>query len=335
VTNRSPLDLTTTSIITTGGGTVTASRPPRTVVTYLRPVPESTPLARGVVRQLLDGELDPDSLDTAELCVSELVTNAILHASTDVELRVTLASQRVRLAVRDQSDELPTLERHTTTASTGRGLAMVIAIADAWGIERHDHRGKTVWCELSESGGRALHPDIDDVLETWQLTFHDADGGEPDLRHPGVTVTLVGYPVRLGLALQEHYDAVVRECQLLAAPRPRGASALPGELVDLAQALVERYPTELSHLARPDPRRVAAEARGDETVDLDYAWSQQDVPLLEWWQHIFDKVDAHARAGDLLVPGISAELARLRSWALTEFAEQPRGASPRPWSSAG
>jgi hypothetical protein len=63
VTNRSPLDLTTTSIITTGGGTVTASRPPRTVVTYLRPVPESTPLARGVVRQLLDGEPTVESVD--------------------------------------------------------------------------------------------------------------------------------------------------------------------------------------------------------------------------------------------------------------------------------
>lgn len=309
-----------------------SSRHPRTVVTYLRPVPESTPLARGVVRQLLDGELHPDALNTAELCVSELVTNAILHASTDVELSVTLASHRVRLAVRDQSDDLPTLERHTSTASTGRGLAMVIAIADAWGIERHDHQGKTVWCELTQSTSDAPFPDIEDVLDTWELTLNDVGDRQPGTGTGSARVTLLGYPVRLGLALQEHYDAVVRECQLLAAPRRRGASPLPGELVELAQALAERYPTELSHLARPDPRRVAAEARGDETVDLDYAWSEDDVPVLQWWQRIFDEVDAHARAGDLLVPGISEELARLRSWALTEFAEQPRGAAPRPWS---
>jgi len=123
----------------------------------------------------------------------------------------------------------------------------------------------------------------------------------------------------------------VRECQLLAAPRRQGAPALPANLVELARALAERYPAELSHFARPDPRRVAAEARGEATVDLEYAWSEDDVPLLQAWQQIFDEVDVHARAGDLLVPGISAELARLRGWALTEFTDQPRGAPPRPW----
>ena len=310
---------------------MSSSRLPRTIVTYLRPVPESTPLARGVVRQLLDGELDTDALDTAELCVSELVTNAILHASTDVELSVTLARQRVRLAVRDQSSDLPTLERHTSTASTGRGLAMVIAIADAWGIERHDARGKTVWCELVEGAPSALQLDIQDVLDAWELTQGDVVPDQVTPQRGTTTVCLIGYPVKLGLALQEHYDAVVRECQLLAAPRRTGSQHLPASLVELAQALAERYPTELSHFARPDPRRVAAESRGEKTVDLDYSWSEDDMPLLQWWQRIFDEVDAHARAGDLLVPGISTELARLRGWALTEFAEQPRGAAPRPW----
>jgi anti-sigma regulatory factor (Ser/Thr protein kinase) len=310
---------------------VTSSRPARTIVTYLRPTPESTPLARGVVRRLLDGALDADALDTAELCVSELVTNAILHASTDVELSVTLERQRVRLAVRDQSSELPTLERHTRTASTGRGLAMVIAIADAWGIERHDYRGKTVWCELVEGRSTAARGDIQDVMDAWELTLADVPAEAPEPQRGTTTVSLIGYPVKLGLALQEHYDAVVRECQLLAAPRRRGAQKLPANLVELAQALAERYPTELSHFARPDPRRVAAEARGDQTVDLEYSWSEDDLPLLQSWQLIFDEVDAHARAGDLLVPGISPDLARLRGWALTEFVEQPRGEAPRPW----
>jgi anti-sigma regulatory factor (Ser/Thr protein kinase) len=309
---------------------VTSPRRARTIVTYLRPVPESTPLARGVVRQLLDGQLDETALDTAELCVSELVTNAILHASTDVELSVTLNRQRVRLAVRDQSSELPTLERHTSTASTGRGLAMVIAMADAWGIERHDYRGKTVWCELAEGSSGTPQLDIQDVLDAWELTMSDVPEAA-EAEHGTTTVSLIGYPVQLGLALQEHYDAVVRECQLLAAPRRQGAPALPANLVELARALAERYPAELSHFARPDPRRVAAEARGDATVDLEYSWSEDDVPLLQAWQQIFDEVDVHARAGDLLVPGISAELARLRGWALAEFANQPRGAAPRPW----
>lgn len=311
-----------------------SSSQPRTVVTYLRPVPESTPLARGVVRQLLDGELDETALDTAELCVSELVTNAILHASTDVELSVTLARQRVRLAVRDQSDEMPTLERHTSTASTGRGLAMVIAIADAWGVDRHEREGKTVWCELVEGAGGTLQVDIQDVLDTWELTLNDVPNRVTRPGPGGTTVLLLEYPVKLGLALQEHYDAVVRECQLLAAPRRTGAQPLPPNLVELAKALAERYPKELSHFARPDPRRVAAEARGEDSVDLDYSWSQDDVPLMRWWQGVFDEVDAHARAGDLLVPGIPDELAKLRGWALAEFAEQPRGAAPRPWGAA-
>jgi anti-sigma regulatory factor (Ser/Thr protein kinase) len=73
------------------------------------------------VRQLLDGELDGVALDTAELCVSELVTNAILHASTDVELSVTLSRQRVRLAVRDSPASCPrwsgTPARHQRAAA--------------------------------------------------------------------------------------------------------------------------------------------------------------------------------------------------------------------------
>ena len=130
-----------------------------------------------------------------------------------------------------------------------------------------------------------------------------------------------------------------------AAGQPRRAGACPGRAVP--DGAVPLRPTgsppgrrrgawrvtQVGQIPRDDAHPVGPGPidQRDETVDLDYSWSEDDVPLLHWWQGIFDEVDAHARAGDLLVPGISPELARLRGWALSEFAEQPRGAAPRPW----
>lgn len=301
----------------------------QTVASTLQPDPASTPRARALVRELLADSPHQSLLDRAELCVSELVTNAILHAATEVDLRVTAGPDGLRVSVRDRSPALPALERHSTTASTGRGLAMVVAVADDWGVDFGDGPGKSVWCTLVPRTPDRQPPDIHEVLNDWRLTLSEVDRAPAA---PGTTdVVLMGYPVDLGLALQEHYDAVVRECQLLVAPRPAGHE-LPANLVELARALAERYPTELSLLARPDPRRLAAEARGEATVDLSYPWSEQETPALRSLLRIFDEVDARARAGELLVPGITPDLVRLRAWVFDEFMRQPHGHPPVPWA---
>ena len=143
------------------------------VVAALEPVPQSAPRARAVVRDALAGSSAEAVLDLAELCVSELVTNAVLHAGTQLRLEVSIDVDRVRLSVSDQSGNAPVLTRHTRTASTGRGLAMVAAVADAWGVLDDPAGGKTVWCLLSDHRGADAELDITDVLDAWGLSAAD------------------------------------------------------------------------------------------------------------------------------------------------------------------
>jgi anti-sigma regulatory factor (Ser/Thr protein kinase) len=86
-------------------------------------------------------------LDTVALLVTELVTNAVLHACTPLQLQIETRSDHVRLCVEDTSERQPELRNYATDAVTGRGLALVEALSSSWGVETTP-TGKTVWCEI-------------------------------------------------------------------------------------------------------------------------------------------------------------------------------------------
>ncbi|GGT03599.1 ATP-binding protein [Streptomyces cinerochromogenes] len=92
------------------------------------------------------------------LCATELLTNVIDHLGegTPVTVRVigTAAPHgRTRIEVTDPEPRaLPALLPATQTEESGRGLALVDALAERWGVERGPDR-KTVWCELRDCGG--------------------------------------------------------------------------------------------------------------------------------------------------------------------------------------
>lgn len=88
-----------------------------------------------------------DVAEIAELLVSELVTNAVLHAGTVVRLRVLGDGARVRIEVSDGINAPPSRRRYSAEAATGRGLGLVEALAAEWGT-RSDVAGKTVWCTV-------------------------------------------------------------------------------------------------------------------------------------------------------------------------------------------
>jgi anti-sigma regulatory factor (Ser/Thr protein kinase) len=89
----------------------------------------------------------PELEEVAVLLVSELVANVALHAAGDVDLVVTLAGNRLRVEVHDASPALPQRKHYSSTAATGRGLALVEELADTWGAEPSGS-GKQVWFEL-------------------------------------------------------------------------------------------------------------------------------------------------------------------------------------------
>jgi anti-sigma regulatory factor (Ser/Thr protein kinase) len=71
-------------------------------------VPGSVGEARELVRDLLEDEGRDDLVETATLLVSEIVTNAILHAGTPIEVRAVVDESGVRVEVGDGSEHLPT-----------------------------------------------------------------------------------------------------------------------------------------------------------------------------------------------------------------------------------
>ena len=114
----------------------------------LDPVPASVSLARSFVSDQLD-EYDDDVRDVALLLTSELVTNAILHARTPVELGVLRDGERVLVCVADRLGEGPALVPRDKSRDRpgGRGLALVADLSETWGTETYTG-GKTVWFVL-------------------------------------------------------------------------------------------------------------------------------------------------------------------------------------------
>lgn len=111
---------------------------------------EAVPRARrGVVTQLRDWGCEP-LCDAAALVVSELVTNAVLHARTPIELSLEQVRNGVRVTVRDLADGLPAMGAPMSLASNGRGLVLLEALAQSWGVDTHAGGGKTVWALLTE-----------------------------------------------------------------------------------------------------------------------------------------------------------------------------------------
>ena len=105
--------------------------------------------ARRVVSALLPVWGLADLQDDAELVVSELVTNAYLHApGTDsFELELVRRGNGVRIALADGAAVRPVIADLRHRRPNGRGMGIIAALASGWGAEDH-HGGKRVWVDL-------------------------------------------------------------------------------------------------------------------------------------------------------------------------------------------
>lgn len=110
---------------------------------------------RRSLRELLRHRCRADAAEVAELLVTELVTNALVHTEQGAEVSASLAAARLRVEVRDYASRRPLPYVPTADDGThGRGLVLVQALADAWGVDVVEPgRGKVVWFELD--GGLA------------------------------------------------------------------------------------------------------------------------------------------------------------------------------------
>ena len=107
-------------------------------------------IRRIVSAQLRYWRLDP-LIDAASTGISELLANVHRHAKPDKQcaVKLSLAADRLTVAVADHDTRLPHMQPVEPTATTGRGLAMVEAMSDNWGTDLlPDESGKVVWFVL-------------------------------------------------------------------------------------------------------------------------------------------------------------------------------------------
>ena len=305
-------------------------------------VPAARHLVRGYLR---DQQLDALVSD-AELLVSELVGNVVLHVGGRVEVVATAADDEVLVEVTDESTVAPQLRVFSRTSSTGRGMRLVHSLAVEHGV-RSAGAGKTVWVRVTTDTSRRTDDDLaesfSDVDWLADVAEPDAAGGRPAPGRragggaaaaaggvSGGTVVLRGYPVELGLSVAEHVEDWMREFALMALARGAGTTGheVPQRLQDMVRDLSGRYARELS---APDRARAAAAARGDAAVDLVYPVREESARAALAWRELLREVDHYCAAEELLTLQRSPEQVALVDWLTDEFVRQSAGEPPRPW----
>ncbi|MBM7441078.1 ATP-binding protein [Streptomyces sp. HB132] len=105
---------------------------------------------RAALREFLRYRRRPEETDVAELLLSELVTNALIHTRNGAVVTVTSAPARLRVEVRDfvTGQEPAPYVPNADDGTHGRGLLLVQSLADSWGVTMQA-LGKVVWFELN------------------------------------------------------------------------------------------------------------------------------------------------------------------------------------------
>ena len=295
----------------------------------LPPRLESVTEARRLVAELVAGWDRPELVDSATLLVSELASNAVLHARTEFRVVATV-NHCVRLEVHDRSRTRPVV-RHSEDglAGTGRGLQLVERLSEAWGVDLN--HGKTVWCRICdpEAGAQAAAMEVD--LDAWLAVDEEVARQELDDEgaEPLIDVVLQALPVDVYRRSAEHSAELGRELQLLSGVPHHGPS-LPHQLRRLIYELASRYGPMNPAAER---RLRQAVERGEEVVDVRYRVPRrvgEDVTALD---RVLREVDEHCRAGRwLLTMATPPEAERFRGWVFGEICAQIEGATPRSWT---
>lgn len=269
--------------------------------------------------------LDLEELaDAAQVAVSELVTNGVLHARTPLQLTLRTIDDGIRVTVHDGNPALPELRSYGRDAITGRGLKLVAALTDEVGVDP-DGDGKTVWFTLTRARvrGEAEAPrewNLDELLHDQQELDAEriADAAVP-------VAVLEGLPVRLWRAAQQYHDAALRELMLHLA----GTGDVPG--ADRVTAATAAQAVLAATIARAIPAPVDGEP--DRTaVDVPVEVTDDLAAAALVLQDVLDEGDRLAAAEQLLLPPALPEVVALRDWCCGQLVAQANGAPPVPWS---
>jgi hypothetical protein len=262
-----------------------------------------------------------DLVECAELGVSELVTNALLHAFPPLSVRVRGTREHPRVEVRDGSTEVPAMPGSEThdeddlLLTFGRGLSIVARCSSAWGVEVEED-GKIVWFVPAARSGETM---VEGVV---------TGAGPPPPREPSadeMRIEILGVPLRSFIDFQRHYRELRREVRLLALaheaeyPLAKDLSDLFGRLEhDLREGIGAGQIEE-------------ALQSGAATTDLHVAMPRATAATIGRFIELLDLADAFCREERLLSLARTPDQQQFQRWFLGEFVRQPDGEAPLAW----
>jgi anti-sigma regulatory factor (Ser/Thr protein kinase) len=296
--------------------------------------PRSGGAARTFVRTHLLAAGLGELVETAELLVTELVTNVLVHTEDSPLVRMRVDGSSVRVAVEDHCPAVPVGGVLDVSAACGRGLVLVDALVHSWGVERSRGDGKAVWFELVQGESRSAEDlDADALLSLWGedlpgepveplVEEPPAAGPEGDGEGPTRTVRLEEVPPALLHDTKTHLDDLVRDLTLVREGAEGGSGGGDPEIV----ALAVRLTTLVAQLVgfRNEMRRqaLAASGRGAEKFTLELHLPVTLAGPLAEYRRALDEADELCEAGRLLLAPAPPELAAFRRRKLDAFARQ-------------
>lgn len=295
---------------------------PRSYRMRLPPRPASVGRARRLVRRGLSRAGRADLAEAAELLVSEVVTNALVHAGTPIDVALSMDADGVRVEVADGSPHLPARRSYGPNAGTGRGLMMLENLVDDWGVVP-ERWGKTVWFQLDgEPSGEELTG-----LEP------GTTGAEAGWRS-GTTsrIMLLDVPLLLHAAWQQHAESVLREHLLTRLDSDTEVDPIQehADASDAMAILAEHIPRP-QIADEPDQLMASAVEPYVSAPRVDVLVPESSVSHFDTLNRALESAMSMAASGALLTPPTQPELQSLRRWLCSEVRGQTGGSPPTPW----
>lgn len=277
-----------------------------------------------------------DLVECAEMAVSEVVTNALLHGAPPIQVRVRGTREHPRVEVSDGSVEPPTLPSAPSVdldadgeidlddlddllLTFGRGLSIVARASDAWGADIEDD-GKTVWftpaTEFADDGGA-------------EGVISGAPGlGVSTGQQPAdpVKLRLVDVPVKDYVSFHNHFRELGREVRLLAMANETD--------YPLARDLAQVFSRLGRPLTRASVRREIddAQAAGLTTTTLEVLMGREEAREVGRLLELLELTDAFAREERMLALARTPRQVAFQTWLLGELVHQAEGEAPRAWT---
>lgn len=266
-----------------------------------------------------------DLVECAELGVSELVANAVLHATPPYTVRVRGTVSHLRIEVLDGSTSppVPPTSRNSDDdleflLTFGRGLSIVSQCAVSWGASI-EQQGKVVWFEPSST----MHEN-----HTAELVIDRNDAAVPEpTSEDAVEVQLLGVDVPLYSSLARQYNELRRELRLLSLSH-QSDYPLAGDLTAMFADFERQFPETYTDQIR------AAQDEGLPRVDMVFPLVPEAGPIFETMTEMFDVADAFCSAERLLSLARTSRQRELHLWLLGELVSQLEGGPPQAWQSS-